>query len=280
MSNATSRCRPQTIRQAKAAYKKSGGSVRLTEAEKRRLERQIELDRRAERIQYRENQKKIQQKRRTEQEQQERESLLESGIGLATQLVGFDHTQAQMKKGMEAFLGISKTKGTIRCNKEEESIEPRPLEAISSRNVSTAIENRHANHGSVSSTGQTLSSNNLMSKKQDPWDTDDLDDLNDLSIFSYFDHQQNTEADKSPKKKGREDKTLKAKSDSFTFGSDIDDLLTTVCHTSSGSYPNPSNILLLPNETETTVTGNSPSNNVNIHEDFVVSDSQILRELT
>ena len=120
--------KPQTIRQAKAEYKKAGaGTVRLSATEKRRLERQVELDRRAQRIQYRERQRKLQHKRKHEHEQQERQAraiLSETaGIGLATQLAGFNHTQVQMKRGMEAFLGIKKERKKEKMEKEKEGEE-------------------------------------------------------------------------------------------------------------------------------------------------------------
>ena len=99
---------PQTSKQAKAAYKKHG--FRLSTRDLREIERAEELQRRADRIKEQECRKKLAQKRKAEKEQREREARVKSGIGLATQLAGYNHSQVRMKNGMESFL----RKGAVR----------------------------------------------------------------------------------------------------------------------------------------------------------------------
>lgn len=99
---------PQTSKQAKAAYKKHG--FRLSARDLREIERAEELQRRADHIKEQERRKKLTQKRKAEKEQREREARAKSGIGLATQLAGYNHSQVRMKNGMESFL----RKGTVR----------------------------------------------------------------------------------------------------------------------------------------------------------------------
>ena len=99
---------PQTSKQAKAAYKKHGS--RLSTRDLREIERAEELQRRADRIKEQERRKKLAQKRKAEKEQREREARAKSGIGLATQLAGYSHSQVGMKNGMESFL----RRGTMR----------------------------------------------------------------------------------------------------------------------------------------------------------------------
>ncbi|KAK7537529.1 uncharacterized protein J3D65DRAFT_668173 [Phyllosticta citribraziliensis] len=96
----------QTLKQAKADYKKYG--PRVSEKDKRQLERGIELDRRAEGIKERERRRKDAEKKRREKEAREKETRRSMGVGRATQLAGFNHTQKQLKGAMESFLGLGK----------------------------------------------------------------------------------------------------------------------------------------------------------------------------
>jgi len=107
MPTRPTRTAPQTLRQAKAAYKQQQGP-RLSEHEQRQIDRGAELLRRAERAKEQERRKKENQRRREEKERKERKARTSIGIGLATQLAGYSHTQVAMKKGMETFLGMGK----------------------------------------------------------------------------------------------------------------------------------------------------------------------------
>jgi hypothetical protein len=108
MQTHSSRIPPQTLRQAKAAYKKQHGS-RVTSTQARRLERASELERRAERLKQAEIKRKAAQRRKVEKELQEREERKRAGgHGLATQCIGYSHSQAAMRRGMEGFLGLGR----------------------------------------------------------------------------------------------------------------------------------------------------------------------------
>ena len=72
--------RPQTLKQAKRAYHKSGGTVRLSESEKAVLERRAVLQERADRIKEREARRKANLKRKEERVQREREARHRMGI--------------------------------------------------------------------------------------------------------------------------------------------------------------------------------------------------------
>lgn len=97
---------PQTSKQAKAAYKKHG--FRLSVRDIREIERAEELQRRADRIKEQERRKKLAQKRKAEKEQRDRETRAKLGVGLATQLAGYSHSQHRMKNGMESFLKMGR----------------------------------------------------------------------------------------------------------------------------------------------------------------------------
>ncbi|MCJ1258863.1 hypothetical protein MMC24_006697 [Lignoscripta atroalba] len=71
---------PQTLRQAKKAYKSAGAIPRISEAEKRRLQRSAELQQRADRLKEREKQKRETQRKKTEKELREKEERRRRGI--------------------------------------------------------------------------------------------------------------------------------------------------------------------------------------------------------
>ncbi|KAF2090082.1 hypothetical protein K490DRAFT_62960 [Saccharata proteae CBS 121410] len=98
----------QTIKQAKAAYKKHGPQMSVKE--RKQLERAAELDRRAERIKEQERKRRDAQKKRQEKEEKERKARESLGLGMATQLAGFNHTQKRLKGAMESFLGFGRKK--------------------------------------------------------------------------------------------------------------------------------------------------------------------------
>lgn len=96
----------QTSTEAKKLHKRNG--LAIPERQRRQLERAAELEERAARLRDQEERRKAAKKKREEREKKERESRKHNGVGLATQLIGYSHTQAQMKNGMEAFLGLKK----------------------------------------------------------------------------------------------------------------------------------------------------------------------------
>ena len=72
--------RPQTLKQAKKAYRKSGAQVRLSESELAIIERRAVLQERADRIRDREARRKANIKKREERNQREREARERMGI--------------------------------------------------------------------------------------------------------------------------------------------------------------------------------------------------------
>ncbi|KAK3076344.1 hypothetical protein LTS18_013270, partial [Coniosporium uncinatum] len=93
----------QTLRQAKASHRKSTG-IAISTLERKRIERGAELDTRAEKAREQERRRKSAQKKKAEREEKERVKRKQLGIGLATQLVGFRHTQRRMKRAMEGWV--------------------------------------------------------------------------------------------------------------------------------------------------------------------------------
>ena len=93
--------RPQTIKQAKAAYK-SRGQPSLTEKEKRQLDCAIELDRRAWRSKEADKRKAEAAKKRLENEQKQKEELERLRLGSQRRCDRFGYKSSQMHLG--AFL--------------------------------------------------------------------------------------------------------------------------------------------------------------------------------
>ncbi|KAB2102262.1 hypothetical protein AG0111_0g9597 [Alternaria gaisen] len=98
----------QTSTELKKLAKKNG--PRLNERQQKQLEREAELEQRAARARKAEESRKAAKKKREEKEAKEARARQQIGVGLATQLAGYSHTQAQLKNGMEAFLGLSRKK--------------------------------------------------------------------------------------------------------------------------------------------------------------------------
>jgi hypothetical protein len=90
----------------KTEYKKNGS--RLPEHQMRQLQRGFELDQRAARQRELDEKKRAAKKKREEKERKEREARRQIGVGLATQLAGYSHTQRRLKSGMEAFVKMGK----------------------------------------------------------------------------------------------------------------------------------------------------------------------------
>lgn len=98
----------QTSTEAKKAYKKNGPII--SERTHKQLQRGYELEQRAAREREAEKRRKLAKERCEEKEHKEKARRQQLGVGLATQLIGYSHTQANLKKGMEAFLGVNKKK--------------------------------------------------------------------------------------------------------------------------------------------------------------------------
>jgi hypothetical protein len=98
----------QTSTELKKLAKKNG--PRLNERQQKQFEREAELEQRAARARKAEESRKAAKKKREEKEAKEARARQQIGVGLATQLAGYSHTQAQLKNGMEAFLGLSRKK--------------------------------------------------------------------------------------------------------------------------------------------------------------------------
>jgi hypothetical protein len=96
----------QTSTEAKKAHKRNGAA--LPERQMRQLQRDAELEQRAQRIREADKRRREGAKKRQEQERKEREARKQTGKGLATQLIGYSHTQAGLKSAMEAFVGFKK----------------------------------------------------------------------------------------------------------------------------------------------------------------------------
>lgn len=108
----------QTSTEVKKAYKKNGSAI--SERAHKQLRRGHELEQRAAREREAEKRRKLAKGKRLEREKKEEQTREQMGVGLATQLIGYSHTQANLKKGMEAFLGINKKQDDERRRKEEE----------------------------------------------------------------------------------------------------------------------------------------------------------------
>jgi hypothetical protein len=116
----------QTSSEAKKQYKKSGPV--LPGRQLKQLERAAELDERAARLRDAQQRRKAADKKRKEREEKQQAARRQTGVGLATQLVGYNHTQAQLKSGMEAFVGLTKRNDEEKRRREAELA--KKLEAI------------------------------------------------------------------------------------------------------------------------------------------------------
>ena len=293
--------KPQTIRQAKAEYKKTGGTVRLSDAETRRLERQVELDRRAQRIQYREHQRKLQQKRKLEQEEREREMLCETGIGLATQLAGFNHTQVQMKRGMEAFLGISKKRKDVSggarrsgdaaaspgveetgadVNQGDCVVGGGQIDVVSVPRSACTTMSEGGSNTSDSKTGEKEEEKEEEGgEKEDPWDNDQLDDGTMCTLIATVEspHESSSFVENPGKLPVVKNSSFNI---SFSF-SDVDEAIFAAEHDTGEHFA--TSLTAKENsdaQTPEPMSKSMQNSMADLCDEFVASNSQILRELT
>ncbi|KAL9093033.1 MAG: hypothetical protein Q9165_004171 [Trypethelium subeluteriae] len=119
---------PQKLRQARAAFRKSGGQPRLSDQEYRELQRGAELQERANKIKESERRKKLNRQKRAEKEQEERQTkrqrLLEDQKKGKLFLGSTQFPRSQFR--IEKFItGLDGTREEIKvAEKLEESIEP------------------------------------------------------------------------------------------------------------------------------------------------------------
>ena len=161
----------QTSKEAQKAYKKNGS--RLPERELRRLEREVELESRAARFRDKEKRERAAKQKRIEKERKDRDARKQLGISLASQLVGFSHTQAKMKNGMETFLRLKKKEVDDKKNKELEEMKlKRKLESIAQDMEKEPWDDSDGEDAmaDLSAMGATVPHNN------DHWADDGLDD--------------------------------------------------------------------------------------------------------
>ncbi|KZM24911.1 uncharacterized protein EKO05_0002680 [Ascochyta rabiei] len=124
----------QTSTEVKKAYKKNGAAI--SERTHKQLQRGHDLEERAAREREAEKRRKAVKEKREERERKEKAARQQLGVGLATQMIGYSHTQAHLKKGMEAFLGVNKkrqdderTRREMEARSREEELSKK-LEAI------------------------------------------------------------------------------------------------------------------------------------------------------
>lgn len=112
--------RPQTLKQAKRAYRKSGGTVCLSESEKATLERRAVLQERADRIKEREARRKANLKRKEERVQKEREARHRMGIPTPPPKEGIQVGPSQLHLSGFMYAGGKRKMGEKDEEKEEE----------------------------------------------------------------------------------------------------------------------------------------------------------------
>lgn len=159
----------QTSTEVKKLYKKNGPV--LPERQQRQLERAADLEKRALGIREREERSKANKKKRDEKERKEAALRKLNGVGMATQLIGYRHTQAQMKKGMEAFLGYRK--------KSEQDMKKRELEVA--RQLEAAVE-AAAKEPWDDDADETFDTPQRSTKAAEQWIDEDLDDETLLEV--------------------------------------------------------------------------------------------------
>lgn len=116
--------RPQTLKQAKKAYRKSGGTTRLSESEKAILERRAVLQERADRIKEREARRKANLKRKEERVQREREVRHRMGIPTPPTKEGLHVGPSQLHLSGFMYAGVKmKTEDKVEEDETEDGIQ-------------------------------------------------------------------------------------------------------------------------------------------------------------
>ncbi|CAF9939035.1 hypothetical protein IMSHALPRED_001181 [Imshaugia aleurites] len=113
--------RPQTLKQAKKAYRKAGATVRLSESEKAILERRAVLQERADRIKEREARRKANLKRKEERVQREREARHRMGMPTPPTKEGIHVGPSQLHLSEFMYAGVKRKRGNGDDEEEEEA---------------------------------------------------------------------------------------------------------------------------------------------------------------
>lgn len=100
--------RPQTLKQAKKAYRKAGATVRLSESEKAVLERRAVLQERADRIKEREARRKANLKKKEERVQREREARHRMGMPTPPAKEGIQVGPSQLHLSDFVYAGVKR----------------------------------------------------------------------------------------------------------------------------------------------------------------------------
>ena len=111
--------RPQTLRQAKKAYRKAGATVRLSESERAVLERRAVLQERADRIKEREARRKANLKRKEERLQREREARHRMGIPTPPAKEGIQVGPSQLHLSSFMYAGVKRKRDDGEEEEEE-----------------------------------------------------------------------------------------------------------------------------------------------------------------
>jgi hypothetical protein len=154
----------QTTSEVKKQYKQHGAGV--SAQQRAHLLRGHELDERAARHREAEARRRAAKDKRVEKMHKEEAARRQIGIGLATQLVGYSHTQAQLKSGMEAFLGLKKKKEEEKRAREMELA--RTLDVIARAVENEAWDEEGADEGLLDFPDSVGG--------EEQWADDDLDD--------------------------------------------------------------------------------------------------------
>jgi hypothetical protein len=233
-----------TLRRAKADFMKSG--PRMPERELKKIERAAELDSRAEELREKEKRRKQAKRKREEKDHKEREAKRRMGIGLATQLAGFSHTQKRMKRGMESFLA----KGKDKENVDSKAVGTSKLDEETSAPLDESIETRR----------QSEAHKQQLPEAQE----DDLDDEELLAHLKPAHEEAKAQSPYTPKRSPKQDSSQELTANKTPVL--ITNTLRGVHHTPA---PKP---IAYPSLATT-----SPSLS---WEDFLASNTQITRELS
>jgi hypothetical protein len=149
-----------TSRQAKADFRKHG--PRVSDAELRKIERRDELEARANRLKELEKKRKLSKRKREEKDEREQDAKRRMGIGVATQLAGFSHSQKRMKSGMETFLGKMKSNG-------KENVDSRGCSSVKTEGTAAPRIPLGGNNGQIDGMEESDMEDN---RHKGLWDTD------------------------------------------------------------------------------------------------------------
>lgn len=132
--------RPQTLRQAKRAFRKSAGQVQLSESEKAAIQRRMELQERADRIKERETRRKANIKKREEKKQREREARHRMGIPSPPSKEGIQVGPSQLHLSNFICAGVKRKRETMIDGVKKESTVQKQEEQVFQEQKQSPIE--------------------------------------------------------------------------------------------------------------------------------------------